>query len=388
MKNLIYVVFSLLLTGCNNNPPVDNNLVILDVSKSYPEKEILLSDIADITYVQLDDSNEDFIFSGNVGAVSTNYIIGADFRKGDILFFSKEGKPISKFNHKGGGPEDYTQLMSIMYHEISNDLYTHDMTKIVVYNSKGEYKRTVSLPEGVMLANDYALFDDKSIVMFDSNKKSIAGFLHQRVNNPPTKEDEKDATNNYPNPSYLKTSKIDGTIEEYINVPEDFFGVDLTVTVDMGGNAAKASAITYHIVNHENGLLLHNHATDTVFLYTLDGSLNPYMVQSPSVKALNPGVYINTVVDRGGYQFIDLHILKVKLPGPVVTSQLIRNKATGEVFTSKITLNDFKGKDITINRNTVRYFQNVDEGLISFTVEELYEALAAGHLSGELKAFV
>lgn len=388
MKKIIYIVFILLLMGCNSNQPVDNEIVILDVSKSYPEKEILLSDIADITYVQLDDSNKDFIFSGNIGAVSANYIIGTDVRKGDVLVFSKEGKPITKFNHRGGGPEDYTKLMSIVYDEKANDLYTHDMAKIIVYDLEGDYKRTVSLPKGVSLANDYVLFDDKSIVMFDSNKKNVAGLLFQRVNNPPTKEEKEDAMNNYPNPSYLKISKIDGGIEDYINVPEDFFGVDLTVLADIGGKAVKAPALTFHIITHEDGLLLHNHATDTVFLYGYDDSLTPYMIQSPSVKDLNPGVYINTVVDRGGYQFIDLHILKAKLPGPVVTSQLIRDKATGNVFTSKITLTDYKEKYVTINRNTVKNFGNADEGMIIFTVEELYEALAAGHLSGELKAFV
>ncbi|MDH6359007.1 6-bladed beta-propeller [Parabacteroides sp. PF5-9] len=373
-----------LLSGCINTLD-DSQVIALDVAKLYTERDIRLEEIADITYLQLDDRDEKFLFRGNIGAISSTYLIGSDPRSGDILFFTRDGKPKHKFNRKGGGPEEYSQLFTFIYDEEKDELFVHERNKIRVYNSSGEYKRVFSLPPESFVMNDYALLDDRSIVLFDMNLKSKANMRHMRLHE--DIEERQEVINEHES-SFIRLSVLDGHVEEYIKVPEDFFGVDLTVLDESSGSPRKIVGRTYHLIRHQEGLLLHNHETDTVYLYKRDHTLVPYMVQTPSVKSLNPGIYINTVVDRGNYQFIELQTLRVKLPGPLLTTHLVRDKKSGAVFTPVITMKDFKGKEMTINRNTVQCIQNANEGLLTFTVDELREAYDAGRLSGELKSFV
>jgi hypothetical protein len=219
------------------------------------------------------------------------------------------------------------------------------------------------------------------------NIKTKANMIHMRFDEAISQEELEKTSKNH-NFSFIRLSTTDSHVEEYIRIPEDFFGVDLTVLDESSGSPRRFTGRTYHILTHKNGLLLHNHETDTVYLYDKDYTLTPYMVQEPSVKSLNPGIYINTVVDRGNYQFIELHTLKIQLPGPLVVTNLVRDKISNTVYTPKIVLSDFMGKEITINRTTIQKTQNPDEGLLTFTVDELRKAHGEGRLSGDLKAFV
>ena len=103
----------LLITSCSrNNPsktglPVIGGLPVVDVSKSYPEKEIVLTDIAEVTYVSLDSKNDDFLYKGSINYITENTFVVQDIVSGSVLFFSKDGAPKSCFNHKGNGPQDY-----------------------------------------------------------------------------------------------------------------------------------------------------------------------------------------------------------------------------------------------------------------------------------------
>jgi hypothetical protein len=235
--------------------------------------------------------------------------------------------------------------------------------------------------------NDYALLGDRSVVLFDIDPQTKANVMHMHLYESISGEEPAE-TDRKPASSFIRLSAIDGHVEEYINVPEDFRGVDLTVANEPGAFPQRLIGRTYHIITHKDGLLLHNQETDTIYLYNKeDYTLTPYMVQEPSVKSLSPGIYINTVIDRGNYQFIELHTLKIKLPGPLVTTNLVRDKRNGNINIPRIILNDFKGKEIVIDRTTIQKMQNVEEGLLTFTVDELREAYTANRLSGELKVF-
>ena len=96
------VIIFFLLLGCTSKTGDKNNLIHFEVNASYPEKEIDLKEVADIEYLQLE-LNDDFLFAREPHLITPDKIILS--QDGDILIFSRDGKPVLKFNRKGTGPE-------------------------------------------------------------------------------------------------------------------------------------------------------------------------------------------------------------------------------------------------------------------------------------------
>lgn len=382
MKIKWFIITLFALTGCVK--PSKTNLNVIEISKSYPDKTIKLSDIADISYVQLDDSNEDFLFRGGISTVSSNYFVTANYSTGNIYFFTKDGKPKFEFNRTGNGPEEYNFLMRFFYDEENDDLFTLHINKMHIYTSNGEYKRTLFFPKRTRLSGEYAILDNSSLVLYDALNQHYANMIYQNNMNKTEIKREAENTNDRFSSSFIRVSRLDGDIEEYINIPEDFYDVDLTAEWE----DLRVSNITSRILPHNEGLLLHNQETDTVFLYRKDHTISPFLIQSPSVKDMNPGVYIRSVVDIPNYLFIELNTLKALGIRKLMTNYLVRDKNDGMTYRSKIIFEEYKGKEFFINRETVLPFQDTKEGLISLPVDEVLEAYENNLLSGELKKFV
>ena len=106
MKNQI-TAFTIILfiiigiTGCKQTGTQDD-LIIVDVKKSYPEKELILQDFMDVEYIPLE-TNEKFITQGVIMALGNKFIIVKNWSNdGDIFVFDrKTGKAIRKINRKG-----------------------------------------------------------------------------------------------------------------------------------------------------------------------------------------------------------------------------------------------------------------------------------------------
>ena len=94
----LYLVLSILVTGCSSDKKSQEELPFIDVSKEYPEKEIDLTDIADVTYVYLKSKSDDYLFKGSIDYVTQNRIVVIDRSSHSLLFFSKDGNPRSRFN--------------------------------------------------------------------------------------------------------------------------------------------------------------------------------------------------------------------------------------------------------------------------------------------------
>ena len=105
MKTLTkIVILTALVAGCSSNKQPADGLVSIDVRKNYPEKEILLTDIAGITYLCLNSDDADYLYKGRIHSITGNTIVVVDDVSGSVLFFSKDGMPKSRFNRKGQGP--------------------------------------------------------------------------------------------------------------------------------------------------------------------------------------------------------------------------------------------------------------------------------------------
>lgn len=363
MKKMIFVivgVFSsllslLLLSSCKSTVD-DSSIITIDVSKNYPVKEIDLKTIADIQYLILEDNNDDFLFKGLPRYITDNTLVIIDNASNDIMFFSRDGKPKSKFNRKGNGPEEYVTASSMVYDEDKDELFVVDRNRVFVYSSEGKFIRNFKLLEGVWI---YQIreFDDKSLIIYDDRDIYETDF------------------------SII--SKEDGTLLESIVLPE-YEKMQTQVRETDGEYVTVYYVPSNNLVKHKDGVLLNNHSSDTLFLYNRNRIIKPFLVRTPQIRATDPVIYLNSLVESSEYQFFQAVEVKVGDDG-VPWIGLMREKSNNNIYTQKIVLNDFRGKEIVITPNCISNTNDPGVGFFNMDIEELSTANAEGRLSGELK---
>ena len=84
-----------LYTKYSNTIKVANELITVDVTVSYPKKELILQDFMDVEYIPLE-TKDDFICQGLVLAIGKDIILARNrIRDGDIFIYDrKTGKDI------------------------------------------------------------------------------------------------------------------------------------------------------------------------------------------------------------------------------------------------------------------------------------------------------
>lgn len=378
MKRIIFYplcwVLIIFVVGCSSHKASKDELAFIDVSKEYAEKELKLTDLAEVTYVYLNSKSDDYVFKGGISYVTKNRIVVIDRASQSVLFFSKDGNPISRFNRKGQGPEEYTDIFSVMYDEEKDEAFVFPdfSDHIMVYSSSGEFKRKIALPQR-NINGQVILFDDQSILVYDNTKLWNAVMQNSFA--------DKDRSRNLIcDSTFFLVSRMDGAVLDYIPLPNK--NVDLSYK-DLEGTFI--FQVAYGRVRKcPEGLLLYNPEADTVFLYNKDKLLVPYFYKKPLVNDYNPKTAMDICMDAGRFQFISIYTyLTGKSPSP---QYYMRDKKTGEIFRQKLTLSDYQGKDFCVNPRLSAYEERKCSFELNF--DELEEAYYANKLSGKLKELV
>ena len=380
-KTIFYLILLIaLLFGCTSNRQSPDILPFIDIRKNYTEKEIILTDIADVNYLHLNTQNEEYLYSGGIQDVTENTILVFDWSSGSILFFSKDGNPKTRFNRYGQGPEEYLNktLFNGIYDEARDEVYVPvDVIKghyIQVYSSTGKYKRKLNL-QGIIIGL-MVHFDDESLLIYDRSK----------LLNKASMEKTRDVTAFLPqlnDSSFILISKFDGKVLEYIEMP--CLATDFSISSETGGIMWP---IYQRIVKCSNGFLLCNPENDTIYLYKQDKSLTPILRKIPLLSDTNIRV-LDNCIDTGKYQFMKVSRRRTS-PRREDANEMyyMRDKETGEVFRQKIVLPDYKGKEFFIHAagGGMRYLENGYQ--FSISLSELKQANRENRLSGKLKELV
>ena len=365
-----------LVASCSRNNPSKDGIPVIDATKNYPEKEILLTDIADVTYVHLDTKSDDFLYKGGISYLTENTIVVQDVSSGSVLFFSKDGTPISHFNRHGLGPQEYRgRRSSIAYDEVTDEVFIYNGTTIQIYSSQGEYKRSIPLPYNVII-NQMDCFDDQSLILFDINRRWYKA-------QPKTPEDNIDYLTHTIDSSFMLISRVDGQVLDYIEMFTEH--KELSVKPTSGG---AMMLVFTDLVKHAEGYLLGNPATDTIFLYNKNRELTPIICKIPLLSHNEPKIILNNCIDVDNYQFIVVQTMSYgQLGNQDSYKYLMRDKQTGEIFRQKIVMPDYQEKKITISPNLTNYFH--ENGThIELDLIELKQAYNDNKLSGKLKELV
>jgi len=373
------------VTNCSSDKQLIDVLPCIDVRKVYPVKKIILTDIADVTYIHLNTENADYLYRGGIKYITDSTIVVVDDASGSILFFSIDGKPKSRFNRYGNGPEEYSnKFFSIVFDEAADDVFVNipsffliSGNSILVFSSTGEYKRKLPLSWSALSLID---FDRQSLFLY-SLQNQYRKLMREKT----------DVSSQSVDSSYFRISKTDGKVLTYVNFPDNV--IDLT---DRGGGIRRVDGYM-RITNSAAGLFFCNPETDTVFLYNKDNTLTPIICKTPLVSDQNPKVILNDFVDVGKYQFIRVYTIinadhEFKIPQDerydYLNKHYIHDKKTGEIFRQKISLPDYEGKDFFITAQKTHF--NGKKTLAHFELDliELKQANRENKLNGKLKKLV
>ena len=266
MLLFLSVTFS---TGCSPDRQSPESIPFIDVRKNYPEKEIVLTDIANVTYLHLNLKNDDFLYRGGINYATENTLVVADWSSNSILFFSKDGNPKSRFNRYGQGPEEYfhPDFSNMIYDEVTDDVYVPmRMSNIIqVYSSTGEYMRKLTLSYGVNShISSIISFDDQSLLVYDRGN-DYKKYLRYKAG------DLSAFSPQLNDSSFLLISKLDGKLLEYVEMPSPV--IDLTrISTTADGRSFPVWFNYPRIVKCTDGFLLCNPENDTICLYKKDKS--------------------------------------------------------------------------------------------------------------------
>jgi len=350
---LVYIIVCFLLFGCTSHKSQnDSDLIHINLRDSFPEREIRLEEVAYIEFLQLE-MRDDFLFVGVPRIVTSCKIIFTQ-RNSDILVFSRDGSPFSRFNRRGGGSQEFSDLWGIVYDEVTEEIFVQSPNRIMVYSLTGEFKRAIPLLEGSSLS--VVNYDAESLLVHDFN-------------------------NVYPT-SFSLISKKDGSIIAAIDMPP-ITRVNRAVPFQRDGVTWRSYIDSTPFVSYNDGFLLDIWTTDTVFLYR-SRELLPFLVRTPKIHSMNPIVILENFIVAGNYQFLDTRKLQV-IDGRLPFTSLMRNKITGSMYRPRIIFDEL-GKEITISRSIMR--NNNRLGLISLDLTELQDANDEGRLSGRLREIV
>lgn len=128
---------------------MENDLIVFDYYKSYPEINLKLSDVAEITYIPLKRGEEKYIHSG-CDMWQNTYIDDSASKfyfltSHKIYVYDLRGRPLQLLNKKGRGPEEYLFMTHFWIEKENNSVYCYDgMTKtLAVYDTLFQFKEKI-----------------------------------------------------------------------------------------------------------------------------------------------------------------------------------------------------------------------------------------------------
>ncbi len=367
MKKINLISLCLLLVFACNNKDVKNNtgeIPVVDVTKTYHKKELKLQEVADIEYIPLE-TNDSVLLEEHAkpAYISKDTIIVCNGTQGDIFIFSGKGKFLSKFNKKGQGGDEYNGISDLLFAPNKQEVLVFDKwssKKVYIYDLKGNFKRSFEMGSKYTWENitDY---NDSLLLCYDNHDNLFFG------------KRTKDKGDN-PQP-FIFMSKLDGHFVRSINL--DVKNKFKTTVVNMLENAARIHKYKERSFNKLNNEYIINHfALDTVYRFTKDESLVPFITKQPSTSTMpdDKKIWLDILAVSNNHLFMKSASKTGNKDGAAYNqTTLYIDRKTGEIFNYQLI--------DTENSNNEKLL--LEPYLI--TADKLVDALSENQLSGKLK---
>lgn len=358
MKSVFNLFLSaFLLIGLNSCKSSEEKIIHIDVSEKFPSKELLLQDFVDVEYIPLE-TNDSFIISGNIQAVGEHYIVASN-RDGEIFIFDRQGKAITRFNHLGQGPEEYSFLSGIVLDEENDELFINTLQSMIVYDMFGNFKRRFNHSEGTSRMYVFN-YDKDNLICYDTSIYALYG--------------QKSNDKSY----YSIISKQNGEITNDIYIPFDI--------VRFPGVMNEEGVVVMSlcpIVPCPDGFILFESSSDTIYTYkSQEQTLVPFIVNNASLDEYH--VSIGMMTNR--YYFMDAVEMKYDFSTGKGFSHthLMYDKQEDKVFETSVYNGDFIENHLA---DVMSHPINTGDiaGYITLEAYQLTEAYEEDGLCGSLK---
>jgi hypothetical protein len=355
----ILVIFLLLMAECESRQSI-GNFIMVDITKSYPKKELILQDFMDVEYISLE-TNDEFLCQGLVQDIGKEFVVVRNrIDDGDIFIFDRNGKALGKINRKGQGGEEYTMISTITLDEERGEIFVneHLARKILVYDLDGNFKRTFKHKETAMYNKVYN-FDRENLICWD-------GTVNEQ--------------------SFSIISKRDGSITGDIKIPIKKKVITSVILKDESNNRSYSSRAPQEpIIPYHNNYILTESSSDTVYEYLPYHNMNPFIARTPSIQSMSPEVFLFPSIITDRYCFMEI----VKKEYDFGTQQgfpgisLMYDRKEKAIFKYTVYNNDYSNKrqvsmDTRPVSGEIATWQNLN-------ADHLVEYYRNGKLKGRLK---
>ena len=323
-----------LLFGCGDGKQKDSDgLIRVDVSKSYPKKELILQDLFDIEYVPLETTDE-MLTEGHIQYIGDNYMIFKNLGRmaGEIFIFDRQGKAVRKINRLGQSGEEYLNILGVDYDEETDELFvnSHYSDKVFVYDSEGNYKRGFDYLDGT-LYDPIKILDEERLIAYDDY------FEYDKV---PEKRD-----------CYLILSREDGRLLEKIHIPYEEKKSLIILRRDLNGKLTGNWGIRNTLMPpYQDGWLLIEPSADTIYTYSASRGLMPLIVRTPPVNEMDPEVFLFPTIFTDRYVFMQAveRSFNFGVDKDVPRTNLIYDKTEQTAYEGEVINRDFEGTPVNL----------------------------------------
>ena len=366
MKRIFYsaaFMLALLATGCGDVNQKPSALPQIDVRTNYPEKEICLQDVAEVSYIALD-SQDGILFRGNVNDFSDKGIVIMDSQNNRLIFFDKQGKFQHVIQRQGQGPEEYSMMLDALVDWDKEDVFVFDSgSRIVVYSLDGTFKRKLPLNANLVQHDAYIWSDSQLVACrygnWDKDEKLV------------------------PYQPIVLLSKEDGKMDSLSYRKEHSFPTYI---------GAKEMNIRIHwpSLDKLNGdVYVNDLSADTIYRWDArTQALQPVMTRTPSVTLDNlDGYFMDLKGVSSQYYFLHFLARQASMDSHFVmvdekSRNAVYDRKEGKVYHPKFTNKDYP----SMEKIHLNFCEEENAcAIVQLEAFKLIEALEAGELGGELK---
>jgi len=368
MKKEHYFFITLIaiaLFSCNANRH-SGALTVIDTSKRFPEKTLVLQEIAQVEYIALETTDDFLTDDSTPRFIDDNIIVMTVRQTGEVLIFDrKTGKGISKFNRLGRSGQEYLSLNNLTADYESGEIFIQGGERILVYDMQGGFKRVFELPGSSISA--IFTFDRGNLICYDYN-----------------------ATNSQP--CFLIDKTDGGITHEFVMPIGDTIALPIRAYFPRAG-VSGIIRVHAQCVKTYNGYVIGKPALDTLYaLNSLTNRVVPMLVHASHILTIEPADFNLLTVLNETRDMIFLEAMKINInfdpmggnSSPFTNERLVYLKDTGECFVQKVINADYEGWESYVNRNSGDY----PAGTACFVLSayDLHDANGSGRLRGELGA--
>lgn len=345
----------------------EQGLVTLDVTKDYPEKKIVLQDLADVKYIPLETKKNALLpnSAGCLGYVSDSLIV-ARTSDNEIVLFNGDGSVRSSFRHVGQGSKEYQYIIGMAVDPKAQEIFIVDYLlkyRMQVYSFTGQYKRTLPIPYKMIL-NSLQDFSADCLLACDMD-------VNQGISNRAK--------------PYMLLSKKTGEIVKELDI---HFTKRMSnrMSKPFGENQTISAALGYDpIVRCEDSYVIGDLSADTIYTYTPQGVLSPMLVRTPPVLSMETPKVLLPDYRAGSYFFylVDFEFdFETRTGFP--DKYMVYDYAAGKTYVCKLVNRDCEEQEIQLGDGGVT---NKAWNTACYTIPSsmLIEQSEAGKVHGPLK---